>query len=79
MIIANVNYIGSQELLYAGRSSELINAQIDVDTYDIQTGDSIGTGYGSNISYTSLNATEQASDAIQPYLHQLSSELKDKI
>ena len=79
MVIANVNYVGSQELLYAGRSTELVNAQIDIDTYDIKTGDSIGSGFGSKIDYTSLNATDQASDVVMQFTDQLASSLKDKI
>ncbi len=79
MVIANVNYVGSQQLQYAGRSSELINAQIDIDAYDIKTGDSIGSGYGTKINYTSLNATDQASDAVMQYTNKLVSNLKSKI
>ncbi|MFK8012602.1 MAG: serine/threonine-protein kinase [Marinicellaceae bacterium] len=79
MIIANVNYVGSQELLYAGRATELVNAQVDIDTYDIKTGDSIGTGFGSQINYTSLNATDQASDVVMQYTDQLVVNLKNKI
>jgi serine/threonine-protein kinase len=79
MVIANVNYVGSQQLQYAGRSSELINAQIDIDTYDIRSGDSIGSGFGTKISYTSLNATDQASDAVMQFADQLTRTLKNKI
>lgn len=79
MVIANVNYVGSQQLQYAGRSSELINAQIDIDTYDIKSGDSIGNGFGTKISYTSLNATDQASDAVMQFADQLTRTLKNKI
>ena len=64
MIIANVNHVGTQQLNYAGRSSQLINAQLDVDAYDIKTGNNIGNGYGSKLNYTSLNATDQATDAV---------------
>lgn len=79
MVIANVNYVGTQLLQYSGRTSELINAQIDIDTYDIKTGDSIGNGFGSKINYTSLNATDQASDAVMQYTNQLAENLKDRI
>lgn len=79
MVIANVNYVGSQQLQYAGRATELVNAQVDIDTYDIKTGDSIGSGFGSQINYTSLNATDQASDVVMQHTDQLVSNLKDKI
>jgi serine/threonine-protein kinase len=79
MVIANVNYVGSQQLQYAGRSSELVNAQLDVDAYDIKSGDSIGNGFGAKINYTSLNATDQATDAIMEFTDQLTSNIKNKI
>ena len=78
MIIANVNHIGEQTLEYYGRQSQLVNAQLDVDSYDLATGDSIGTGYGSQLSYTSLNATETAQDAVMEFVDRLKQDLKNK-
>ncbi len=79
MIIANINHVGTQQLNYAGRSSQLINAQLDVDTYDIKTGDTIGSGFGSKLNYTSLNATDQATDAVMSFSDRLASSLKKSI
>ncbi len=79
MVIANVNYVGSQQLNYAGRSSELINAQLDVDAYEIKSGDSIGSGYGSKLSYTALNATDEATDAVMQFTDKLTASIKNKI
>ncbi len=78
MIIANVNHVGQQTLEYYGRQSELVNAQLDVDSYDLLTGDSIGTGYGAALSYTSLNATETAQDAVMEFVDRLKQDLKNK-
>jgi len=78
MIIANVNHVGEQALEYYGRQSTLINAQLDVDSYDLATGDSIGVGYGSELSYTSLNATETAQDAVMTFVDRLKQDLKNK-
>ncbi len=78
MIIANVNHIGEQTLEYYGRQSQLVNAQLDVDSYDLATGDSIGTGYGSELSYTSLNATETAQDAVMEFVDRLKQDLKNQ-
>jgi len=79
IVIANINYVGSQQLNYAGRSSELINAQLDVDAYEIKSGDSIGTGYGSKLSYTALNATDEATNAVMQFTDQLTQSIKNKI
>ena len=75
MVIANVNYIGEQTLEYYGRHSQLINAQLDVDSYDLKSGESIGSGYGTKLSYTSLNATEQAEEALMEFIDQFSGDL----
>ncbi|WP_180236478.1 serine/threonine protein kinase [Marinicella litoralis] len=78
MIIANVNHIGQQTLEYYGRQSVMVSAQLDVDSYDLATGDSIGNGYGSELSYTSLNATETAQDAVMEFVDRLKQDIKNK-
>ena len=75
MVIANVNYIGEQTLQYYGRNSQLISAQLDVDSYDLRSGDSIGSGYGTKLSYTSLNATEQAQEALMEFIDQFTGDM----
>ncbi len=78
MIIANVNHVGEQTLEYYGRQSILVNAQLDVDSYDLATGDSIGMGYGSELSYTSLNATDTAQEAVMGFVERLKHDLKNQ-
>jgi serine/threonine protein kinase len=78
MIIANVNHVGQQTLEYYGRSSVMYNAQLDVDSYDLASGDSIGSGYGSELQYTSLNATETAQDAVMTFVDRLKADIKNK-
>ncbi|WP_223786966.1 serine/threonine protein kinase [Marinicella meishanensis] len=78
MIIANVNHVGEQTLEYYGRSSIMYSAQLDVDSYDLASGDSIGNGYGSELQYTSLNATETAQDAVMTFVDRLKADIKNK-
>jgi hypothetical protein len=78
MIIANVNHIGQQSLEYYGRQSIMNSAQLDVDSYDLLTGESIGNGYGSELSYTSLNATETAQDAVMEFVDRLKQDIQNK-
>ncbi len=77
MVIANVNHVGQQQLEYYGRSSTLVNAQLDVDSYVLSSGDSIGLGYGSKISYTSLNATDNAEEAVMAFVSDLAEDIKN--
>ena len=56
----------------------MVSAQLDVDSYDLLTGESIGSGYGSELSYTSLNATETAQDAVMEFVDRLKQDLKNK-
>jgi serine/threonine-protein kinase len=76
MVVANVNFVGEQMLEYYGRQSVLVNAQLDVDSYDVVTGDALGTGYGSELKYTSLNATQNAQDAVMGFVDRLKDDLK---
>ncbi len=78
MVIAHVNHIGEQELNYYGRTSQLINAQLDIDSFDLLSGDSLGSGYGAKLSYTALNATEQAEMAVMGYMDELKSTLRGR-
>ncbi len=75
LVIANVNPTGTQELQYYGRSSTLNTAQLDVDGYDLRNGESLG-GYGNTLSYTALNATEKATEAVMPFVDRLTASLK---
>ena len=77
MVIANVNFVGEQQLEYYGRASTLVNAQLDVDSYVLNSGDSIGMGYGSKISYTSLNATDNAEEAVMAFVTDLADDIID--
>lgn len=76
MVVANVNFVGEQMLEYYGRQSVLVNAQLDVDSYDVVTGDALGSGYGSELKYTSLNATQNAQDAVMGFVDRLKDDLK---
>lgn len=76
MVVANVNFVGEQMLEYYGRQSVLVNAQLDVDSYDVVSGDSLGNGYGSELKYTSLNATQMAQQAVMGFVDQLKDDLK---
>lgn len=75
LVIANINSTGTQQLSYYGRQSTLYNAQLDVDGYDLRTGESIA-GYGNTLSYTSLNATEKATEAVMPFMDRLAVQVK---
>ncbi len=75
LVLVNINPTGSQELQYYGRQSTLMTAQLDVDSYDLQSGATLG-GYGGTLRYTALNATEKAIEAIDPLADRLVSHFK---
>jgi len=77
LIIANINPTGTQELEYYGRSSTLNTAQLDVDGYDLRSGETIA-GYGNTLSYTALNATEKATEAVMPFMDRLVDQVRQK-
>ncbi|MCX7545705.1 serine/threonine-protein kinase [Marinicella gelatinilytica] len=78
LVVANVNFVGEQMLEYYGRQSVLVNAQLDVDSYDLASGDSLGSGYGSDLKYTSLNATQVAQEAVMGFVDRLKDDLKQR-
>lgn len=78
LVIANVNFVGEQMLEYYGRQSIMVNAQLDVDSYDLASGDALGSGYGADLSYTSLNATQTAQEAVMGFVDRLKNDLKTR-
>ncbi len=78
LVIANVNFVGEQMLEYYGRQSVMVNAQLDVDSYDLASGDALGNGYGADLKYTSMNATQTAQEAVMSFVDQLKNDLKKR-
>jgi serine/threonine-protein kinase len=67
--------IGSTQLNYYGQSSELFSVNLTVKTYDTANHSPVNAGFRSKVDFTSLNANDQAKEAIEPELRRYLSSL----
>ena len=75
VVFVHARAIGSQELTYYGQSSTLYTAQLGVRAYAIGARRMLGPGWTEQVSFTSLNATEKAHEAVEPMLREVESTL----
>jgi serine/threonine-protein kinase len=67
--------LGSTQLNYYGQSSELFSVNLTVKTYDTANHSPVSAGFRSKVDFTSLNAHDQAKEAIEPELRRYLSSL----
>lgn len=62
LVLVEVEYLGSRELQYLGRSSQAHQAQVHVNTYltGADAGRALGDGWTEAVEYTELNAKRKA-------------------
>ncbi len=77
VVIVHARPVGTQQLTYYGQSSTLYTVQLGVRAYSIDGQRLLGPGWSEQVSFTSLNAAEKASEAITPMLHEVDERLVD--
>ncbi len=77
VVFVNARPVGTQQLTYYGQSSTLYTAQLGVRAYSIDQRRMLGPGWSERVNYTTLNATEQANEAIEPMLREVEEHLVD--
>jgi len=77
VVFIHARPVGTQELTYYGRSSTLYTAQIDIKAYHVSDQRMLGTGWNEQISFTTLNASEKAREAIEPLMGEVTDKLAD--
>lgn len=77
LIIANADLIGGQHLQYYGRNAQLLNARIEVNSYDLQSGEAIDAGHAGKISYTSLNLSENVQQVVSSFADDLIENIRN--
>ena len=76
IVIVHARPAGSENISYYGQSSTLNTAQLNVTAYAIEGRRKLGSG-SEQVHFTSLNASDQAEEAIEGMLPQLESQLTE--
>ncbi|GIX32346.1 MAG: hypothetical protein KatS3mg125_0302 [Lysobacterales bacterium] len=71
LVLIRAEPLGSQVLTYYGEASTLYSANLQVRAYSVPENRALGTGWREKVDFTTLNAEQQAAQAIRPHLSAL--------
>jgi eukaryotic-like serine/threonine-protein kinase len=74
-VVVFVRPVGSQVLTYYGQASTLYTAQISLRAFAIKGRRALGAGWTEQVNFTSLNASDQAREVIEPMADDLAQAL----
>ena len=75
VVVVHARPVGSEQIQYYGQSSALNTAQLNVNVFAVEGQRKLGAGWSEQVHFTSLNAADQAHDAVEPMLEQLEEKL----
>jgi predicted Ser/Thr protein kinase len=75
VVVVHARPVGSEQIQYYGQSSALNTAQLNVNVFAVEGQRKLGAGWSEQVHFTSLNAADQAHDAVEPMLQQLEEKL----
>jgi serine/threonine-protein kinase len=71
LVLIRAEPLGSQVLTYYGEASTLYSANLQVRAYSVAENRALGAGWREKVDFTSLNAEQQAAQAMRPHLSAL--------
>jgi eukaryotic-like serine/threonine-protein kinase len=71
LVLVRAEPLGSQVLTYYGQASTLYSANLQLRAYSVEENRALGAGWRQKVDFTTLNAEQQAIDAIRPNLSNL--------
>jgi serine/threonine-protein kinase len=77
VVFVHARQVGSQQMNYYGQSSTLYTAQLGVRAYSVAQDRMLGPPWSEQVNFTSLNAADQAREAVAPMLEHVSERLHD--
>lgn len=77
VVIVNARAVGSEQIAYYGQSSTLNTAQLNVNVFAVDGQRKLGSGWSEQVHFTSLNAADQAREAVEPWLSDVADKLTE--
>ena len=77
VVIVNARPVGSEQIAYYGQSSTLNTAQLNVNVFAVDGQRKLGSGWSEQVHFTSLNAADQAREAVEPWLGDVAEKLAE--
>jgi len=75
VVIVNARAVGSEQIAYYGQTSQLNTAQLNVNVFAVEGQRKLGAGWSEQVHFTSLNAADQAREAVEPMLSEVAEKL----
>lgn len=77
VVFVHARPVGSQEMTYYGQSSTLYTVQLAVKAYKVANGEVLWSSGSEQVNFTTLNAADQAREAIGPMLDSVDANLDE--
>ena len=77
VVVVNARPVGSEQIAYYGQSSTLNTAQLNVNVFVVEGQRKLGSGWSEQVHFTSLNAADQAREAVEPMLAEVAEKLSE--
>ena len=77
VVIVHARPVGAEQITYYGQSSQLNTAQLNVNVFAVDGQRKLGSGWSEQVHFTSLNAADQAREAVEPWLGEMAEKLSE--
>jgi len=77
VVIVHARPVGSEQIAYYGQSSTLNTAQLNINVFAVEGQRKLGSGWSEQVHFTSLNAADQAREAVEPMLGEVAEKLSE--
>lgn len=78
LVVARIEVTGERELHYYGRTDTSYGSRVTLTTYDVATGQPIGTRESASLEYTHLNADDSADEAVTPLAKRIARTIRSR-
>ena len=77
VIVVHARPVGSDQITYYGQSSQLNTAQLSITAYAVSGQRKLGGGWSEQVHYTSMSASDQTRETVEPMLPQIEEKLAE--
>jgi eukaryotic-like serine/threonine-protein kinase len=75
VVVVHARPVGSDQLNYYGQSSQMNTAQLSITVYAVAGQRKLGAGWSEQVHYTSMSASDQTRETVEPMLEQIEERL----
>ena len=77
VVFVHARPVGAEQIQYYGQSSQMNTAQLSVTAYTVSGQRKLGGGWSEQVHYTSMSASDQTRETVEPMLPQIEEKLAE--